>query len=341
MKQLVPPINVCLKSVFVLFTCLAAIAVKAQCVPQGDQNTYGTDQWIGYVYSDTNAYQNTPATVSVATYRGYVTEAATFDRDYAAGAISGATLCGTYAENFGIRYRMRKVFTPGYYTITVGADDGYRLSTDGGANFISALTDWTPHAYLSKTATVFLNGSTDLVLEYFERTGNARISFNIAYAGCDNGAPTAITATSASLDCVTTTTTLTATGGTLAAGGTYQWGTGTPGQNIIAGQTGASVTVSPATTTTYWVRRVNAAPCSGTTDAAFITISVNPPAGDPAVFGDNTWNVYGYNGSNIDLTATTYRGYYTQNTLGFDSMAMWDTNGTVSSAPGWQGCSVP
>ncbi len=342
MKRLIPQVNLCLQPVYILLACLSGILSYAQCTPAGDQTTYGTNQWIGYVYSDTNAYLTTPATVNAATYRGFITEADAFDRDYAAGSVSGTNLCGAYADNFGIKYKMRKVYSPGYYSITVGADDGYRLSIDGGATFLTALSDWTPHAYLSKTATVYLSGSTDLVLEFFERTGNARVSFSTAYAGCDNTAPTSITATASALDCVTTTTTLTASGGTLAAGGTYQWGTGTvAGQNIISGQSAASVTVSPSATAVYWVRRVNASPCGGYSDAAYTTISVTPPAGNPAVFGDNTWNVYGYNGSNLDLTADTYKGYYTQGTLGFDSTAAWDTNGAISSAPGWQGCTVP
>jgi hypothetical protein len=60
-------------------------------------------------------------------------------------------------------------------------------------------------------------------------------------------------------------TTLTASGGSEGSGCTYQWGTGTCGSNIISGQTSSSITVSPITETTYWVRRVGASPCEGTT----------------------------------------------------------------------------
>lgn len=342
MKRLIPQVNLIVLPVHILIALFSGVFSYAQCVPAGDQNTYGTDQWIGYVYSDTNAYSTPPSSVSSATYRGQVTEAAIFDRNYAAGAVSGSSVCGSYADNFGIRYRMQKVFSEGYYTITVGADDGYRLSTDGGASFLASLSDWTPHAYLTKTATIYLSGSTDMVLEYFERTGNSRISFSMVYSGCDNTAPTTITASAAALDCNVSTTTLTASGGTLASGGTYQWGTGAlPGQNVIAGQSGPSITVSPATTTVYWVRRVNASPCTGFTDAATTTVSVTPPGGDPSVFGDNIWNVYGYNGSNLNLAANIYRGYYTQDGLGFDSTAAWDIATSVAAAPGWQGCTVP
>ena len=56
---------------------------------------------------------------------------------------------------------------------------------------------------------------------------------------------------------------LTATGGTAGTGVTYQWGTGlTVGSNIIAGQTSSTYTPSPTSPTTYWVRRVDPAPCS-------------------------------------------------------------------------------
>jgi len=75
--------------------------------------------------------------------------------------------------------------------------------------------------------------------------------------------------------------------------------------------------------------------------------------GDPTVFGSNAWNVYCYGagdatgGSNAWASAQ-YKGYYTMNSLNFDTRTgqtysnaqSWGTNGTPSSASGYQGCSV-
>jgi hypothetical protein len=64
-------------------------------------------------------------------------------------------------------------------------------------------------------------------------------------------------------------------------------------------------------------------------------------AGNPADFGNNEWNVYGYNGGNIsDLNAITYRGFYTVTGLNFDTRASWNNMTSPSSASGYQGCTV-
>lgn len=59
----------------------------------------------------------------------------------------------------------------------------------------------------------------------------------------------------------------------------------------------------------------------------------------PAVgtFGTNQWYVYGYNGNNIDLTGVTYKGYYIETGLSYNSNSKWGTNFSPSYAPGWSG----
>jgi hypothetical protein len=70
-----------------------------------------------------------------------------------------------------------------------------------------------------------------------------------------------------------TTLTVTATG---TAPVSYQWYTGTSGNtaNPIAGATSSSLTVSPSSTTTYWVRVSNSC---GTVNSATATVTVNVP----------------------------------------------------------------
>jgi hypothetical protein len=322
---------------------------QAQCANvQGDQLAYGTDQWIGYVYNGVPTGNPPDTTPFVSTtYAGYITRTETFDQNIAAGSLPAeSTLCtGTYSQNFAIRYKMKKTLAAGYYTFTVGGDDGYRFSTTGAGNWITGLSDWAEHSYGSKTATVYhAGGVMNLVLEYYERGGDSRVSVTGNLAACTTTAPTAISGTLA-VSC-NITTTLTATGGTAGTGATYQWGTGTVGSNIIAGATTASVTVQPlAASTTYWVRRIAAAPCSNTTDAATaIVTNTTPVTGDPSVFGSNTWNVYGYRGKDITLgSAAEYAGYYVAPTLGFDTTTYWSeaTSPSTNNTAGWNGCSIP
>ena len=86
-------------------------------------------------------------------------------------------------------------------------------------------------------------------------------------------APTSISGTTTI--CNGSSTTLTANG-TLGTGAVYQWGTGsTVGTNSISGST-ASITVSPTSTTTYWVRITNTtSPCTATTSGVTSTVTVN------------------------------------------------------------------
>ena len=62
--------------------------------------------------------------------------------------------------------------------------------------------------------------------------------------------------------------------------------------------------------------------------------------GDPSTFGDNQWNVYAYNGNNLDLSGITYRGYYVETDLSFNTQTRWGTQDSPSYASGYQGCDV-
>jgi len=114
-------------------------------------------------------------------------------------------------------------------------------------------------------------------------------------------APTSITGTTSI--CSGGTTVLTATGGTAGTGSSYEWGTGSVvGSNVIAGETTSTYT-TPAlsTTTTYWVRRKDTAPCNTTTGGATVTVTVATPSTAPTVIGGTTTVC---SGATASLTAT-------------------------------------
>ncbi len=144
----------------------------------GDQVTYGAGAWIGYVYDDSNDPRPYPGRVDFDTdkYRGFINQPFNFDLNIDAGAVSGPDLCTDYSDNYSIRFRMNADFVPGTYEITVGGDDGFRLSLDGGATFV--VDEWRDQSYLTETIQLCLDGNYDLVLEYYENGGVSRVSFN-------------------------------------------------------------------------------------------------------------------------------------------------------------------
>ncbi|MDR2448634.1 MAG: hypothetical protein LBD52_01585, partial [Prevotellaceae bacterium] len=66
--------------------------------------------------------------------------------------------------------------------------------------------------------------------------------------------------------------TLTAGGGADGSGAQFEWGSGVPGTGQGVKTVGNTYQVSPATTTTYWVRRVSLVNCGEPTAAANVTI---------------------------------------------------------------------
>ena len=72
--------------------------------------------------------------------------------------------------------------TRGTYTFTVGSDDGFRLYIDGKL----VMQNWEDHSYNTKSYTTTLtSGSHQVRLDFYENTGNARVSF--AYQTTNGG----------------------------------------------------------------------------------------------------------------------------------------------------------
>ena len=167
----------------IIFILFSISNINAQsCTPQGNPATYGAGTtWIGYMYQGKNFN----------TYKGYVNEgnsSANFDESFIAAQTNFATNgCTVYTDTFSVRYRLTRNFTASNYVLTVGGDDGYRLSLDGGATWV--INNWADHSYTTTAYSVYLNGSYNMVLEYYENFGDNRISFNAATVCTGNGNP--------------------------------------------------------------------------------------------------------------------------------------------------------
>ncbi len=169
----------------VLIIGFSVIGFSQPCSPSGDETTYGTNNvWIGYAY----------ANMDLTSYKGYINEGTAaspnFDENF--GGDNGnlnTNGCKVNLKTFSVRFKLKKTFANGSYTFTVGGDDGYRLSLDGGANWV--INKWVDQSYTSSTYTVTLNGTYNIVLEYYENDGANRISFAVA-ANCNGTENTSV-----------------------------------------------------------------------------------------------------------------------------------------------------
>ena len=176
-------LNICFLPIFLLLL-LAYQNSSAQCTPLGDQTSYGSgNTWIGYVYQGQN----------FDTYIGYVNEgsasSSNFDESFGGSNVTYNTNgCSITTQNFSVRYKLIQNFASGNYLFTVGGDDGFRLSLDGGATWV--INRWNDQSYTTSTYTVALNGATNMVLEYYENGGDNRITFNVTPICMGTGDPT-------------------------------------------------------------------------------------------------------------------------------------------------------
>lgn len=198
----------------------------------GDEITYGAGDWIGYVYDDSNDPSPYTGRVDFNTtkYRGFINQPQNFDLNIGTGLLTGPDLCTDYGDNYSIRFKLNADFVPGTYEITVGGDDGFRLSLDGGNTFV--IDEWQDQLYVTETIQLCLDGNYDLVLEYYENTGESRVSFNSTLLS-----PAEVLQVSVDADqlpvCVGDAATFNATVTNGGASPTYQWqvnGANVPGE---------------------------------------------------------------------------------------------------------------
>ena len=246
----------------------------------------------------------------------YVNVALAVNDDFTPGAIetTGETICsgGTPTEI-------------GSATPASGGDNAitysWRSSADGYTASISGATGetYTPPAGLTTTTSYrrYANDGT------FNPTPTASTGTWTVTVNQPSVAPTSISGTTTI--CYGSNTTLTAEGGTLGTGANYQWGTGAVvGTNPLVGETASTLTISPSSTTTYWVRIENTtSPCTATTTGVTQAVTVNQPSVAPTSISGTTTICYG---SNTTLTAEG-------GTLGTGANYQWGTGAVVGTNP--------
>jgi hypothetical protein len=133
-----------------------------------DQNTSGTNSWIGHVYD----------AINFTTYYGNYTLTETFDENF-----GGATSCFSinsslgsrfiHTTSFSVHYRMNST-KRGLYVVNLGSDDGSRLYVDG----ILLYNNWADQGFGSRPRVLMsLNGASSLVYDFYENGGQNRVVF--------------------------------------------------------------------------------------------------------------------------------------------------------------------
>ena len=160
-------------ALLILVISVPPFAHAQTCTPAGDETTYGvSNTWIGYLYDNQD----------FTSYSGFVNEGNTsspnFDESFGGDYVNYPTNgCSVYTESFTARYKLTKTFASGHYQFVVGADDGYRLSLDGGATWV--INYWNDQSYMYTAYATTLSGTYNMILEYYENGGGNRISFSV------------------------------------------------------------------------------------------------------------------------------------------------------------------
>jgi gliding motility-associated-like protein len=177
------------------------ITAPVVTIPTVAPAAQGLSQWFGHVYTWTptvGGILSTPALVAAqnfydpTNYKGHVViNNLSFDNNYGNNGIpfnlydQTSIPCGqNWFSNASIRFKRREVFAPGRYTLSIQADDGARVSIDNGNTWLlNSFIEQQYSASLQTTATnnpsgICLGGPVDLVIEYFQRPAQARVTFN-------------------------------------------------------------------------------------------------------------------------------------------------------------------
>ncbi len=166
------------------------------------------------------------------------------------------------------------VYVEGSVTICNG--DDVSLTVSGGSLGTGAVWRWYTGScggtYVSNGSSIYVTPSTTTTY-YVRAEGTCNTTGCASMQVIVNSistAPTSINATNTYI-CVGGSTQLTVIGGSLGTGASWQWYSGSCGGTFVG--TGSSITVSPTSTTTYYVR---ASGTCNTTSCASVTITVSP-----------------------------------------------------------------
>ncbi|WP_162416591.1 T9SS type A sorting domain-containing protein [Cyclobacterium roseum] len=161
------------------------LEVSIQVIADLDQAEYGLNEWIGHVYAGVKNFDSE-------NYLGRVTEDAVFVQHFTPGGSTSSPViftpdygCSFITDRFSIRYKMRLDVEPGTLNFTIRADDGFRLSLDGGVTW-ALYGQWESGGSTAKEYTTTFDvpdgmDQLDLVMEYYENTQRNTMDFDYEF----------------------------------------------------------------------------------------------------------------------------------------------------------------
>ena len=321
----------------------AYLEVTAFMSAPGDPTVFGNNAWNVYAYSDN----------SFTTYAGYyidgnlsINTTGRYTTTQSPSSAVGYQGCLVQPTNFSASFK-RTNFTPGDYQLDLTAVDDNMALLINGVQVYSKTCCTTPPATVYNIWTGYLGPTDQVEVRWTQFSGPSQLGVNFTavtpaplvpgtvgnnQSVCYGDTPPAgfVSSTGPASGCYIT---------------GYQWQSSVDSVtwNPIAGATALTYTVSYAMTQTTWYRRVTTDACNNSAATSPVKITVNVIApGDPTVFGNNVWNAYAYDypAGNTNLSAATYKGYYIEPSLSFNSTSRWPSGGSPSVASGYQGCYV-
>ena len=316
----------------------AALPISVVASPPGNPAVYGNGVWNVYGYSD-NAFT---------TYAGFYTEpvlsfntTTRYTNNQSPSSASGYQGCQIPPANFSASMKQTN-FTPGNYQINLNSlDDNLNVFLNGTQIYAHTCCVAAP---INNIWTGNLGATDQMELRWVEFGTPSYLSLQFVPVTPGPLVPGSVSqnmsvcygeAPSAGF-----TSTAPATSGCTFNG--YQWQKSIDSVTWvnIAGATALIYTEGAALIQTTWYRRMALDACLNAVPTSPVKITVNViPPGNPAVYGNNVWNVYAYQGV-APFSSATYKGYYTEPLLSFDSRNRWANGGAPSTASGYQGCIV-
>ena len=317
------------------------VKITVNVIPPGDPAVFGDNVWNAYAYT----YPAGNTNFSAATYRGYYiepslsfTSTSRWPNGGSPSTASGYQGCYV-APTYNWMVYKRTDFVPGNYQIDIPAHDDWAYLYVNGALVFTHLGCCDAHTNVW-TGTL---GAAD------------QVEFRVLQgAGGSVGAITLTAVTPAPLTPGTITPSQTICAGntpptplvqaTAPTNGctvqSYQWQSssdnGTTWSNV-SGATASGYTIAGSVYTQTLYRRIVYDACGNSAASLPDTVYMNNSApGNPAVFGNNTWNVYCFQ----DAAYSIYAGYYTEPSLTFNTTSRYASSAPPSTASGYTGCQL-
>ncbi|HPI11071.1 MAG TPA: CARDB domain-containing protein [Catalimonadaceae bacterium] len=316
----------------------SSVVVVSNGAGSGDPAVFPVNSWNVYAYTGTDI-----ALGSGNLYRGFYTVSGlsvNTTSQWSSGAspssAAGYLGCVVPVDNFTWVHK-RKGFPTGPYVMTIPThDDGINVLLNGTSVYSAGCCSTNPTLTLGT-----LDANSTIEIRMVEGGGGAVLDFTLTLspltAGsisgdqllCNGGTPSVISNAQVASGGQTNTV-------------TYQWQDSSDVHTWADINLATSVSFQPGsllTTTKYRRKAFNG---TESVISNVVQVTVVFPEGNPSQSGSNSWNLYAYSGTDVNLgTGNTYLGFYNVNALDVNTADQWSPGASPSSFSGYAGCPVP